>query len=58
MDVLERAFMRIGARVKFARIEPRWLTGQRVPVDLALDVRRDDHGEYFLISRTPRSRPS
>ena len=38
-------------RVKFGTAEPRWLGGRWVRHDLALDVRNDAKGEYFLISR-------
>lgn len=51
MDVLERAFAKMGARVKFGETELRWLGGRWVRQDLALDVRNDTKGEYFLISR-------
>jgi hypothetical protein len=51
MDLLERAFVRMGARVKFEGAKTRWMDGRRVRPDLALDVRNDDKGEYFLISR-------
>jgi hypothetical protein len=53
MSILQRAFTRMGARVKFASIEPGWPTRTRVPIELALDVREDNRGEYFLISRNP-----
>lgn len=51
MDALERAFEKMGARVKFGEAETRWLGGRWVRQDLALDVRNDTRGEYFLISR-------
>jgi hypothetical protein len=51
MYVLERAFAKMGARVKFAEAAPRWLAGRWVRQDLALDVQNDARGEYFLISR-------
>lgn len=51
MDVLERAFVKMGARVKFEGAKTRWMGGRRVRPDLALDVRNDGKGEYFLISR-------
>ena len=51
MNVLERAFVKMGARVKFEDAKTRWMDGRRVRPDLALDVRNDDKGEYFLISR-------
>lgn len=56
MDFLARAFTKMGARVKFAEIVP-----ARVPKrpqlmeDFSLDVRRDERGEYFLVSRLPAS---
>jgi hypothetical protein len=52
MNVLERAFERIGARVKFNENVPRGRNvGRIASEDLALDVRSDAKGEYFLISR-------
>jgi hypothetical protein len=51
MDLLERAFVKMGARVKFEGAKTRWMDGRRVRPDLALDVRNDDKGEYFLISQ-------
>ena len=51
MNVLERAFERMGARVKFEEAKTRLLDGRWVRPDLALDVRNDGKGEYFLISR-------
>jgi hypothetical protein len=51
MDVLESAFVKMGARVKFEGAKTRWMDGRRIRTDLALDVRNDDEGEYFLISR-------
>jgi len=50
MDVLERAFAKMGARVKVGDAETRWLGGRWVRQDLALDVRDDAKGEHFLIS--------
>ena len=57
MNVLERAFERMGARVEFGQLNrtSRFL-GRFASEDLALDVRRDQHGEYFLISRALQSR--
>jgi len=56
MNVLERAFARVGARVEFGQVNTRnRLSGRVVSEDLALDVRRDERGEYFLISRSPTS---
>jgi hypothetical protein len=56
MSVLERAFTRMGARVKFAEIvpRPRWV-GQPLMGDFSLDVQSDKRGEYFLVSRVPWS---
>jgi hypothetical protein len=52
MNPLERAFARMGARVEFGQLMRRnRLSGRLVSEDLALDVRQDRHGEYFLISR-------
>jgi hypothetical protein len=56
MNVLQRAFARMGARVEFGQLERRnRLSGRMVSEDLALDVRQDRHGEYFLISRAQGS---
>jgi hypothetical protein len=56
MNVLERAFTKMGARVEFAELNRRRaMTGRIASNDLALDVRRDKRGEYFLISRSPES---
>ncbi len=56
MNVLERAFARMGARVEFAQVNRRTkFSGRIASEDLALDVRRDQHGEYFQISRAPAS---
>jgi len=56
MNVLERAFARMGARVEFAQVNRRSrFSGRIASEDLALDVRRDQHGEYFQISRAPAS---
>lgn len=52
MNPLERAFARMGARVEFGQLIRRnRVSGRMVSEDLALDVRKDRHGEYFLISR-------
>lgn len=57
MNVLERAFGRMGARVEFSQLNRRnRFSGRIASEDLALDVRRDRQGEYFLISRTLESR--
>ena len=53
MWFLERAFAKMGARIKFAEIVPD--RRRQVLGDFALDIRRDARGEYFLISRQPRS---
>src|ERR1700721_2003216 len=56
MNPLERAFARMGARVEFGQLIKRnRLSGRMVSEDLALDVRQDRHGEYFLISRAQAS---
>jgi hypothetical protein len=56
MNPLERAFARMGARVEFGQLMGRnRLSGRMVSEDLALDVRQDRHGEYFLISRAQAS---
>lgn len=56
MNPLERAFARMGARVEFGQLMRRnRVSGRRVSEDLALDVRQDRHGEYFLISRAQAS---
>src|SRR5215472_12057450 len=48
-SVLERPFVKMGARVKFGAPETtRWNREQR---PFALDVREDRQGEYFLVSR-------
>jgi hypothetical protein len=51
MEALERAFVKMGARVKFENAKTRWLDGRWTRPDLALDVRNDKKGEFFLISR-------
>jgi len=56
MYALERAFAKMGARVVFGDLNRRnRFPGRLVSEDLALDVRRDRLGEYFLISRAPAS---
>ena len=56
MNPLERAFARMGARVEFGQLMRRNRpSGRMVSEDLALDVRQDRHGEYFLISRAQAS---
>src|SRR5215469_6245500 len=56
MNPLERAFARMGARDEFGQLTRRnRLSGRVVSEDLALDVRQDRHGEYFLISRAQAS---
>ncbi len=56
MNPLERAFARMGARVEFGQLIRRnRVSGRMVSEDLALDVRQDRHGEYFLISRARAS---
>lgn len=51
VSILERAFSKMGARVKFGDPEPRLVGGRRVITDFALDVRQDARGEYFFIPR-------
>jgi hypothetical protein len=56
MNVLKRAFARMGARVEFDQLNRRSrFSGRSASEDLALDVRRDRQGEYFLISRALES---
>ena len=56
MNPLERAFARMGARVEFGQLTRRnRLSGRVVSEDLALNVRQDRRGEYFLISRAQAS---
>jgi len=56
MNPLEGAFARMGARVEFGQLMRRnRVSGRMVSEDLALDVRQDRHGEYFLISRAQAS---
>ena len=56
MHVLERAFLRIGARLKFRELDSPWISRwRRVEGDFALDVARDARGEFFQISRLARS---
>ena len=56
MNPLERAFARMGARVEFGQLmRANSLSGRMVFEDLALHVRQDRHGEYFLISRALES---
>jgi hypothetical protein len=57
-EVIERAFTKMGARVKFGELpKDRFLMGRRVTLeDFALDVRTDALGEYFLLSRAADSK--
>jgi hypothetical protein len=56
MDVLVRAFAKMGARVKFAEIVPlRRPMRRQWMEDFSLDVQRDARGEYFLVSRALKS---
>jgi hypothetical protein len=56
MDVLVRAFAKMGARVKFAEIVPLGRPMRRqLMEDFSLDVQRDARGEYFLVSRALKS---
>lgn len=53
-DLLERSFVKIGARVKFGEIA----TQRGVPPrELVLDVRSDEDGEYFEIRRLNPAQP-
>jgi hypothetical protein len=51
MELLERAFEKIGARVKFGEPRPIRASGRRIVQNLALDVRTDAKGEFFFIAR-------
>jgi hypothetical protein len=51
MELLERAFEKMGARVKFSEAALRRMNGRWTKPNLALDVRTDAKGEFFLISR-------
>ena len=51
MELLERAFEKIGARVKFGEPRPTWTSGRWIVQNLVLDVRRDAKGEFFFIAR-------
>src|ERR1043166_1166329 len=56
MNVLERGFARMGARLEFGELHRRSrFSGRSASEDLALDVHRDQEGEYFLISRALES---
>lgn len=56
MYLLERAFEKIGVRVKFDQLRPSPSSPRAEPLgDFALDVRRDARGEYFLVSRASGS---
>jgi hypothetical protein len=55
MQFLERAFARMGARIKFEDIMPVRNDRRQLLGDFALDVRRDARGEFFLVSRVPKS---
>lgn len=48
-NVLERPFLRMGARVKFG--EPETSRWTRTVSPVALDVRTDREGEFFLVSK-------
>jgi len=50
MELLERAFQKMGARVKFREAAFRRIGGRWAWQSLALDVRTDAKGEFFLIS--------
>lgn len=51
MELLESAFEKIGARVKFNEPRPIWAGGLGIVQNLALDVRTDAKGEFFCIAR-------
>ena len=51
MEPLERAFQKMGARVKFGDAVPQRIGGQWTWRSLSLDVRTDAMGEFFLVSR-------
>lgn len=54
IDPLARPFLAMGARVAFAELRPDpW---NRVVGPVALDVRRDKHGEYFLVRKRADTR--
>jgi hypothetical protein len=56
MEVLVHAFAKMGGRIKFAEIVPRQRPMRRQFMeDFSLDVQRDAQGEYFLLSRAPKS---
>jgi hypothetical protein len=56
MNALERPFARMRARVEFGQLNRRSrFSGRIASEDLALDVRRDQHGEYVLVSRAMES---
>ena len=57
MERLVRAFEKMGARVKFGVAAPRWIGGRWIQQNLALDVRSDSKGEFFLISQDSRALP-
>lgn len=48
-NALERPFLKMGARVKFG--QPETWRESAVPRPVALDVRRDRDGEYFLVRK-------
>jgi hypothetical protein len=51
MELLERAFEKLGTRVKFSEAVLLRMNGRWTKLNLALDVRTDAKGEFFLISR-------
>ena len=51
MELLERAFGKIGARVKIGEPSVRWLGGRQILHNLELDVRTDRKGEFFVVNR-------
>ena len=49
---LQSRFAQIGARLKVRQVPSRWRQGDRSwinPTNYSLDVRRDGHGEFFVL---------
>jgi hypothetical protein len=47
---IESKFAAMGVRIKVLEIASRWRQGNRAwvsPADFAVDIRRDDNGEFF-----------
>ena len=54
MELLERAFEKMGARVKFSEAALRRMNGRRTKPNLALDVRTDAKEEFcFVVADSP-----